>query len=256
MEHIKYEVSNEIAILTFDSPPVNAFTDGLVKDLNDTLTLIESSTLRALIITGSGRYFNSGGDINRFLTIKDKRGAIEFVELAQGIMDRIAAVECPVLAAINGFALGGGTEIALACDIRLASDNAMLGLPEVQYGILAGAGGTQRLARLIGPGKAKMLMFSAAKINATDALDIGLVDKVTDAANLLPEAIKLAQKIAVNSPAAVRNAKKCVDEGLDVDLVEGLRLERNYWADLITQGDYVEGANAFFEKRLPKFKNK
>lgn len=253
MRHIHYEVSDEIALLKFDSPSVNAFTDGLIDELQSAIDTIKSSTLRVVIITGKDRYFSSGGDINRFLAIKSEEEAQQFVKLAQGLMDGIASIECPVLAAVNGYALGGGTEIALACDIRIASEDAVFGLPEVQYGILAGAGGTQRLARLIGPGRAKLMMYSADKIGASEAFNIGLIDKVTSGPELMLETMRLARKIAANSPAAVRNVKKCVDEGLNVDLVEGLRLERDYWARLIPKGDYIEGAKAFLEKRSPVF---
>jgi enoyl-CoA hydratase/carnithine racemase len=174
--------------------------------------------------------------------------------MAQGFMDEIAALPFPTIAAVNGFALGGGLEMALACDIRIASKKAVLGLPEARYGILAGAGGTQRLSRLIGPGRAKLLMYTGRHINAEQGLSIGLVEAVVEADRLLSECFSLAREIAVNSPAAVRNVKKCVDEGLDLPLARGLALERKYWAGLIPRGDYREGVSAWFEKRKPKYR--
>lgn len=251
--HVDFAVESGIATVTMDSPPVNAFTDALHRDFVRVLDELEDRRVRAAVITGAGAYFQAGGDMNRFLEIETVADARAFVEMVQGFMNRIAALPFPTIAAVNGYALGGGLEIALACDLRIASRQATVGLPEVRYGILAGAGGTQRLARLVGPGRAKLLMYTGRRIGAEDALAMGLVEAVVDAERLLPEAHALASEIAANSPIAVRQVKRCVDDGLDLPLEQGLALERRCWADLIPHGDYKEGVKAWFEKRKPKF---
>jgi enoyl-CoA hydratase/carnithine racemase len=251
--HVGLRLESEIATITMDSPPVNAFTDDLHRDFIRVLDELGERPVRAAVITGTGRYFQAGGDMNRFLEIETVEDARAFVEMVQGFMDRIAALPFPTIAAVNGYALGGGLEIALACDIRIASRQATLGLPEVRYGILAGAGGTQRLSRLVGPGRAKLLMYTGRHIGAEEALSIGLVESVVEAESLLPESLRIATEIAANSPVAVRHVKRCVDEGLQLPLKDGLALERRYWAALIPHGDYREGVRAWLEKRKPKY---
>lgn len=243
--------NEQIAVLRMQSPPVNAWTDLFVEAMEAAVGELESSTARAVVITGSGRHFSAGGDFHRFQTITDEVTAREFVERVQGLMDRVAALPMPVIAAVNGTALGGGCELALACDFRVAGRRAKLGQPEVRWGILAGAGGTQRLARLVGPGMAKLLMYTAHPVDAAEALRIGLVETVSDGDDPLPRALELAEQIAVNSPRAIRSVKLCVDRGLDVDLTAGLELERELWIDLIPEGDLQEGAAAFFDGRDP-----
>lgn len=251
--HVDFTLEDGIATVTMDSPPVNAFTDDLHRDFVEVLDALAGRQVRAAVITGTGASFQAGGDMNRFLEIETVEDARVFVEMVQGFMDRIAALPFPTIAALNGYALGGGLEIALACDIRIASRTATLGLPEVRYGILAGAGGTQRLSRLVGAGRAKLLMYTGRRIGAEEALSIGLVEAVVEPEQLLPESLKLAAEIASNSPIAVRHVKRCVDEGLQLPLEDGLALERRYWAELIPHGDYLEGVRAWFEKRKPRF---
>jgi enoyl-CoA hydratase/carnithine racemase len=248
---VYYRFDNGVAVITMDSPPANAFSDALHDAFLAVLAELQNLEVRAAIITGSGRFFQAGGDMQRFLTLQTLDEARAFVKLAQDFMNAIAATPYPTIAAINGYALGGGLEIALACDIRLAATSALLGLPEARYGILAGAGGTQRLARLIGPGRAKLMMYSGRQLDARQAFEIGLVDAVVEDAGLLAQARSLAAEIASNSPLAVRQIKRCVDQGLDLPLTEALELEREYWAQLIPPGDYREGVRAWFEKRAP-----
>jgi enoyl-CoA hydratase/carnithine racemase len=252
-KHVHYTLNDEIAVITMNSPPVNAFTDPLIRDFQQVLDELGNQNVRAMIITGTGRFFQAGGDMNRFLEIKSLEGARDFVLLAQNFMNDVAAIPCPVIAALNGYALGGGLEIALSCDIRIASSSARLGLPEVRYGILSGAGGTQRLSRLIGTGRAKLMMYTGEQVSAEKAYEIGLVDMVVEPEQLMAEAEQVARKIAKNSTVAVRHVKKCVDEGIEKPLDEGLAIEREYWAELIPYGDYIEGVNAFLEKRDPVF---
>ncbi len=252
-KHVDFTLQDGIAVITMDSPPVNAFTDALHDDFRSTLATLAGQAVRVAIITGTGKYFQAGGDMNRFLTLKTLADAKAFVELAQDFMNTIAATPYPTIAAINGFALGGGLEIALACDMRMASSSAILGLPEARYGILAGAGGTQRLARLVGPGRAKMLMYTGRQLTAARALDFGLVEHVSAPEQLLADSMAMACEIAGNSPVAVRHIKRCVDEGLDLPLERALALERDYWAGLIPYGDYLEGVQAWLEKRQPDY---
>lgn len=253
MQHVHYTLDGGIAVITMDSPPVNAFTDALHDDFLAVLHSLARRDVRAAIITGTGKYFQAGGDMNRFLTLQTLADAEAFVRMAQAFMDTIAATPYPTIAAINGYALGGGLEIALACDLRIAAADATLGLPEAKYGILAGAGGTQRLARLVGPGRAKWLMYTGRQVSAGQAHVLGVVEHVTSPGQLLTESLALARDIAANSPLAVRHIKKCVDEGLALPLDAGLALERDYWARLIPHGDYREGVQAWLEKRKPSY---
>jgi enoyl-CoA hydratase/carnithine racemase len=252
-KHVDFTLQDGIAVITMDSPPVNAFTDALHDDFRATLATLARQAVRVAIITGTGKYFQAGGDMNRFLTLKTLADARAFVEMAQDFMNTLAATPYPTIAAVNGYALGGGLEMALACDIRIASSNAILGLPEARYGILAGAGGTQRLARLVGPGRAKTLMYTGRQLTAGQALEFGLVEHVSAQDQLLADAMALAREIAGNSPIAVRHIKRCVDEGLDLPLERALTLERDYWAGLIPYRDYLEGVQAWLEKRPPEY---
>ena len=188
-----------------------------------------------------------------FLNVTTEKDGRSFGKMAQELINNVAEMECPVIAAVNGLALGGGTELALACDIRIASTAASFGLTEVSYGVIPGGGGTQRLPRLIGPGRAKMLIFSGKTIDASEALNIGLADIIVEPEQLIPEAMKLARKISENSPAAVKAAKKAMNEGLDVSLAKSLIIERGYLAKLFGIGEPLEGAKAFLEKRKPVY---
>lgn len=242
-----------ILVVRMQSPPVNAWTGPFVEAMEQALGRLEDSAARVVVVVGSGRHFSAGGDFHRFQQITDEATAREFVERVQGLMNRVAALPMPVIAAVNGTALGGGCELALACDIRVAGARAKLGQPEVRWGILAGAGGTQRLSRLVGPGMSKLLQFTAQAVDAAGALRIGLVEAVSDDDDPLPLALELAEQIAVNSPRAIRSVKQCVDRGLDVGLPAGLELERELWIGLIPDGDLQEGAAAFFDKRDPVY---
>ncbi len=182
--------------------------------------------------------------------------AAKFVALAQEAVDKIDNLDKPVIATINGLALGGGCELALAADIRLASEGAVFGLPEINLGIIPGAGGTQRLARTIGPGWAKYLIYTGDNIDSDMALKIGLINKVFPKDVLMEEAHKLAKKLGAKSPIALKTAKKCINYGGGVDLASGLVFEQKSWALLFSTEDQKEGFNAFLEKRKPVFKGR
>ncbi|MDY6851126.1 MAG: enoyl-CoA hydratase-related protein [Thermodesulfobacteriota bacterium] len=250
---VRYEIDNEIALLTLDNPPVNAFTQEMIDDISVVFKELKTKKLRVLIVTGAGRAFQAGADINMFLDMKTEEDGYNVAKMSQEMINNVADMDCPVIAAVNGLALGGGTEFSLACDIRIASSAAVFGLTEVVYGVLPGGGGTQRMPRLIGPGRAKMLILSGKVIDADEAFTLGLVDSVVEPDQLMPEVMKLAKQIAGKSPAAVKWAKKAINDGLDVPLADGLMIEREYLGKLVAVGDQIEGATAFLEKRKPNF---
>lgn len=250
---VRYEIENEIAVVTIDSPPFNTYTRDMMVDFVTSFKELHEKKLRAVVVVGVGNVFQGGADINIFLEAKTAEDGYEFVKEVQEMLNLVADLECPVIAAVNGLALGGGTELALACDIRIASESASFGLPEVRFGIIPGAGGTQRAPRLLGPGRAKLLIYSGEIIDAAEAFRLGLVDRVVPPESLMDEVMKLARRISQRSPVAVRMAKKAVNEGLDVSLDQGLLIERKYLAQLTVDGEMVEGAKAFLEKRKPNF---
>jgi len=244
-------VTDGVIHVVLDSPPVNMLGVELVAALSSVVDDLRTTSARAVVITGVDGRFSAGGDLSRFATVRDRPAAERFVREAQDLFDRVAEIPAPTIAAIHGYALGGGLELALACDIRVAAPDALLGLPEARWGLLAGAGGTQRLARAVGPGAAKLLMCTAAPVDGHEALRLHLVDRIAD--DPVAEALSIARQIAGNSPAAVRRIKRCVDEGLELPLVEALEREAEHWADLIPIGDYLEGGAAFFERRAPRY---
>ena len=210
----------------------------------------------ALIVTGSGeKSFISGADINE-LAVLDPRGAEEISRFGQRVLDALERCGKPVIAAVNGYAFGGGCELALACHIRLASENAVLGLPEVSLGIIPGYGGTQRLPRLVGTGRALEIILSGRRLKAEEAERIGLVNRVLPREQLLPEAEKLALAILKNGPLAVAAVLEAVQRGLQVGLDDGLRLESGLFGILAASADMHEGLNAFLEKRPARFQRK
>ncbi len=248
------EVAEGIATLTINRPEVlNALDDAVRARLDEALAAIErDGAVGAVILTGAGdRAFVSGADI-RALAAKGPQD-----RLAHGLAETFWALEHlpkPTIAAVNGFALGGGCELALACDLRIASERARFGQPEVNLGILPGAGGTQRLARLVGVGKAKELIFTGAIIDAAEAKTIGLVNHVVPHAELLPRARELARLILSKGPLAVRLAKAAITVGMADGILPGLAFEKMAQAFLFTTADRAEGMRAFLEKRPPRFR--
>ena len=249
------EKDGPLAMITFNNPKaLNALTVatfyGLEKLLNQ---LEEDADVRVVILTGAGeKAFIAGGDISHLGTL-DADGAREFALLAQRVIDRIEAFPKPVIAAINGYALGGGCELAMGCDIRIASDSARFGQPEVKLGIIPGFAGTQRLARLVGKGRAKELVFTGEMIDAEEACRIGLVNRVVARDRLLEETRALAFKMCDKSASAIKFAKDAIDNGLEMDFARGSRYEADLFALCFTTADCKEGISAFLEKRLAKF---
>lgn len=254
---VKLELEGELAIITIDNPPVNALNAEIMEELDRVFDqLADLNEIRAAVITGAGdKAFVAGADIRQFPGLDEASGR-ELALTGQAVLDKIGRLNLPVICAINGFALGGGCELALACDIRVASVNAKLGLPEVSLGVIPGYGGTQRMARLIGGGKAKELIFSGDYISAEEACRNGLVEKLVPVGEALPEAKAFARKITGRAPLAVAKAKQAINQGLQMTLRAGQDLEARLFAELCTTGDKHEGVLAFMEKRLPKFKGR
>lgn len=254
-EQLLLDKDGSIATITFNNPKVhNALTVETFSALLGLLSALEQdSQIRAVIMTGAGeKAFAAGGDINHLTTLDAER-AREFALLAQHVIDRIELFPKPVIAAINGYCLGGGNELAMGCDIRIASDSAKFGQPEVNLGIIPGFAGTQRLARLVGKGRAKELIFTAEIIDAAEAYRIGLVNRVVPQARLMEEAKSLALKISGKSPNAIRLSKEAIDAGLEMDFARASRYEADLFALSFASPESEEGIRAFLEKRPAKF---
>ncbi|MGP8072136.1 MAG: enoyl-CoA hydratase-related protein [Thermoplasmata archaeon] len=246
-----------VEILILKNPPVNALSTTLLRDLELAVGALESDPhVRAVILTGDGQYFSAGADLKEMATL-DMSTAPQVVRRGHALFARIAGLRPPVIAAINGLALGGGLELALSTDLRVAGESAKLGAPEVNYGLLPAYGGTQRLPRAVGVTKAKELIFTGAMISAAEALRIGLVNKTVPAGQELRAARDLAHTIAQKAPKAVQAAKRAIAEGLSKPLAEGIEIEAQLFAsEVLTSEDLAEGIMAFAERRPPKFQGK
>jgi enoyl-CoA hydratase len=257
-ENILFEKKNAIAYLTVNRPKVlNALNMATMEELRAAFTDIRNDAgIRVAILTGAGeKAFIAGADIGE-LAKNNAVQAKEYTHRGQSVLDLIENLGKPVIACLNGFALGGGCEIAMACTMRLASDNAKLGQPEVKLGIIPGYGGTQRLPRLVGKGAAMQLVLTGEVITAQEALRIGLVNEVTASAELIPRAEAIAQKIIANAPLAVQYTMEAVNRGMDLPLAEGLYLEAVLFGVACATEDKQEGTSAFLEKRPAQFKGK
>ncbi|MHB1420801.1 MAG: enoyl-CoA hydratase-related protein [Bacillota bacterium] len=254
---VTYKIEDRIAVVTVNRPPVNALNAQVISELNETVDVLEhNSEVGVVIITGaSEKAFVAGADITQFPALREDTGTA-LAARGQYVFDRIEALEVPVICAVNGFALGGGNELAMACDIRVAAENAIFGQPEVNLGLIPGYGGTQRLPRLVGMGKAMEMVLTGDGINAEEAFRIGLVDKLVPKGAALEEAVKMAQKILTKGPIAIKLAKKAVYEGMEMSLKEGLAFEARNFGKCCETEDKNEGANAFLEKRKPNFQGK
>jgi enoyl-CoA hydratase len=254
-EPLRYEAADGVATVTLNRPDVlNAMNQGMREALTYRFTaLATDDEVRVIVVTGAGeRAFSVGADVREFVApqtpvrFRDQRRLVDF----RRAMDRCPQ---PIIAAINGLALGGGLELALACDIRIAAAGATLGLTEINLAIIPGGGGTQRLPRLVGRGKALEMILTGARLPAEEALRIGLVERVVPDGEVLKAATALAQTIAAKAPVAVRFAKEALVKGLELPLAEGLRLESDLSTLLRTTEDRTEGARAFLEKRAPRW---
>jgi len=257
-ENLLFDVKDQIARITFNRPAVlNALNAKTVEELGDCLEKIErDNTVRVIIFTGAGeKAFVAGADINELAKRTPVDGK-EFSVFGNRILHRLETMGKPSIAAINGFALGGGCELALGCSMRIASKNAKLGQPEVKLGLLPGFGGSQRLSRLCGKGVAHELILTGEMITADEALRIGLVNRVVELADLLPTAEAIAKKIIANAPLAVKYAMEAIEHGMDMTLEEGLFLESTLFGLCCATEDMHEGTRAFIEKRPAKFQGR
>lgn len=259
MSNVLLEMKDHVAVITINRPKaLNALSTEVLSDLNSALAEVcQTKSIYALIITGAGeKSFVAGADIAE---MKDKNTdeAATYGRFGNQIFSRIENFRCPVIAAVNGFALGGGCELAMACDIRIASSNARFAQPETGLGITPGFGGTQRLPRLVGAGIAKELIYSCRQIKADEALVIGLVNKVVEPENLMEEAMKLANRIAANAPIAVANAKKAINDGLQTNMDAGVSIEVKEFSACFATEDQKLAMNAFVNKeKVEQFHNK
>ncbi len=257
-QNIKFEKKNQIAYVTVDRPKVlNALNMATMRELKQAFEAVrDDAEVRVVILTGGGeKAFVAGADIGE-LSQHTPVSAKEYTHVGQAIIDSIEELGKPVIACINGFALGGGCELAMACTMRIASENAKLGQPEVKLGLIPGYGGTQRLPRLVGKGIAMQLVLTGEMISAQEAHRIGLVNEVVPAGELIARAEAIAAKIVANAPLAIQYAMEAVNRGLELPLADGLFLEATLFGVCCATEDKNEGTKAFLEKRPAQFKGK
>lgn len=255
--NILLEKEGNIGILTIQrEEALNALNRQLLSELNEAIDHVnEDESIYVLVITGKGKAFVAGADIAEMKDLNHVEGR-EFAALGINCFRKIELMEKPVIAMVNGYALGGGCELAMSCDIRIASEKALFGQPEVGLGITPGFSGSQRLPRLVGLAKAKELIFTANNIGADQALEIGLVNKVVNKDELLEKTMEMANKIASNGQLAVRYSKNAINRGIETDIETGIALEREYFGLCFASLDQKEGMTAFMEKRKADFKLK
>jgi enoyl-CoA hydratase len=252
MPHILLTISHPIARITLQNPPANVLTVAVLEELEQSLTEIEEdASVRVVILTGSGRFFCAGADIHELIHLTTAHLGREFAKRGQELLNRIARCRKPILAAINGTCVGGGLELALACHMRIASSEVMLGLPETKLGLIPGFGGTQRLPRVVGLSKATGMILTGESISADDALKSGLVSRVVPAQQVVAEAEALAGTIALRGAEAVRAALQAMHDGFDMPLAKGLAGEADLFGQLCITADKREATQAFLEKRSP-----
>lgn len=255
MEFITYEQEGFVGIVTIDRPKaLNALNSQVLEELQETFQAIDLEATRAVILTGAGeKSFVAGADIGEMSTLTKEEGEA-FGKKGNDVFRMIETFPIPVIAAINGFALGGGCEISMSCDIRICSENAVFGQPEVGLGITPGFGGTQRLARLVGPGMAKQMIYGARNIKADEAYRIGLVNAVYSQEELMMEAKKLAAGIAKNAPIAVRACKKAINDGLEAKMEDAIVIEEKLFGSCFETEDQKYGMAFFLDKNKDKVK--
>ena len=256
-KYLCISTENQICTLKITNPSqLNALNSSLLKELDEAVGEIETNPdIRVLVITGDGRSFVAGADISEMAEL-DSIAAGEFAFRGASVFRKIELLPIPVIAAINGFALGGGCELALSCDIRIASENVKIGQPEVSLGITPGFSGTVRLGRIVGVAKAKELIYTGKVIDSNEALSIGLLNKVYAAETLMDEVYKMAEKIAGNAPIAVRNAKRSINDSIDLSADEAIKNEMRLFASCFNSEDQKDGMKAFLNKSKTKFNNR
>lgn len=250
MKYVTYDGEQNYSVIMINRPrELNALNTDVLKELNQTLDMIDLNRIRALIITGAGdKAFVAGADISEMHQLTKEEGET-FSRLGNSLFRRIETFPIPVIAAVNGYALGGGCELALSCDIRICSENAVFGQPETGLGIIPGFGGTQRLSRIVGAGRAKEMIYTARKVKSDEAYRIGLVNAVYPREELMEQAMNTASRIARNAPIAVRVAKEAINSGLQTDIENGARIEERLFGSCFDTEDQKLGMSAFLEKK-------
>jgi len=257
VETVAYDVKDKVAILTIQSPPANALSRSLLNDLNQRLDLIEQeSNVKAVILRGEGKFFSAGANIKEFTDLQNESDYASLAVYGQKIFDRIDHYPIPVIAAIHGAALGGGLELAMSCHIRLVTENARLGLPEITLGIIPGFAGTQRLPGLVGPAKAYELMLTGEPISGIEAVNWRLANKVVEEESLVSEAIILAEKIAAKSKPAIQHIMELIPYAKTEQFSKGVDEEAKAFGKIFGSEDAKEGIKAFLEKRKPNFQDR
>jgi enoyl-CoA hydratase/carnithine racemase len=257
-QYVKVSIEDRVAILTIDNPPVNMISVPVMNDLLPALNeLFANDDVKTIVITGGGQMvFVAGADINAILQLKTPAEAKAIVTQVHDLFQKIENSPKPIIAAINGHCLGAGNELAMACHMRIANNRAMFGQPEIGLGIIPGFGGTQRLSRLVGKGKALELILTGDRITGAEAASIGLVNKAVPGTEVMKTAMGLAKKISSYGRPAIAAAVEAVNEGMQVSLSEGLEIEADKFSSLVETQDMREGLTAFLEKRQPKFQDK
>lgn len=257
LENIKVEYNDGIAFLIMNRPKaLNALNNKTLDELEKVFEVFEESEeIKGIIITGTGKSFVAGADIVQIQNYKSEEGR-DYAGYAQDVFNKIESIKKPVIAAINGYALGGGCELAMCCDLRIASEKAVFAQPEVKLGVIPCFGGTQRLTRLVGAGRAKDLIYTARHIKPDEALSIGLINRIVSEENLLDEAKAYMEMIIGNAPMAIKYAKMVINKGMDLDLKNALELEKDAAGLTFATEDKQEGMTAFLEKRPPAFRNR
>jgi len=257
-QYVKVSIEDRVAILTIDNPPVNMISVPVMNDLLPALNeLFADDDVKTIVITGGGQMvFVAGADINAILQLKTPAEAKAIVTQVHDLFQKIENSPKPIIAAINGHCLGAGNELAMACHMRIANNRAMFGQPEIGLGIIPGFGGTQRLSRLVGKGKALELILTGDRITGAEAASIGLVNKAVPGTEVMKTAMGLAKKISSYGRPAIAAAVEAVNQGMQVSLSEGLEIEADKFSSLVETQDMREGLTAFLEKRQPKFQDK
>ncbi|MFD1735970.1 enoyl-CoA hydratase [Bacillus salitolerans] len=257
MEFFKVEVRESVGIITLNRPPANALSSNVLKELTNVLDSLEQNEdVRVLLLHGEGRFFSAGADIKEFTTVPSGEEFEKLSTYGQDLFERMETFSKPIIASIHGAALGGGLELAMGCHIRLVSETAKLGLPELQLGLIPGFAGTQRLTRFVGAAKAAEMLLTSDPISGTEAVQVGLANKSFPEEQLFEESLKLANKIAQKSPVSMKATLELLNYAKTGSFYEGVKREARLFGEVFTSKDGKEGINAFIEKRLPNFVGK
>jgi enoyl-CoA hydratase/carnithine racemase len=255
MSLVSFEIDGPVAVVTLDHPPVNALSSRLTEDLDAAIDRAEDAGVRAVVVTGSP-HFAAGADITEFQAAFSEDRSDALANRLSEVIARLERLPKPVIAAIRGFALGGGLELAMGCDFRFLAEDARVGQPEIKLGIIPGAGGTQRLARLVGLGRARDIVYTGRFVDAAEALGIGLADRVVPADALLDAALEHAVSLGAGATAAIGLAKRVMNDGVGVPLARGLEMETEAFKEAFRTADAREGVDAFLTKRPPEFRGR